>query len=177
MDRALESTFSIPFTTRAFATGIPTTLLGSPVLSVLEGGNATPITAGVSVSVDRASVNGLNEATIIATAANGFEAGKSYALYISTGTVDGVSVVGEVVGEFSIDLVAAQVFTTQMTESYAADGVAPTPAQSLMMIQQMLGDFFIEGTTLTVRKVDGVSAAATYNLNDATIPTALTRAS
>lgn len=102
MDRALESTFVIQFTTQSFATNIATTLLGSPVLSVLESGNATPITAGVSISVDRASVTGLNEATIVATTANGYETDKTYALYISTGTVNSVSVVGVIVGEFRI---------------------------------------------------------------------------
>jgi len=106
-DITLEDTFRHQFTTRAFATGIPTVLAGTPVLSVLEENNATPITSGVSVSVDRASVVGLNEATIVATAANGYEAGKSYAIYISTGTVGGVSIIGEVVGQFTIELGAA----------------------------------------------------------------------
>ena len=106
-DITLEDTFRFPFTTRAFATGVPTVLAGTPVLSVLEENNATPITAGVTVSVDRASVVGLNEGTVIATAANGYETGKSYGVYISTGTVGGVSVVGEVVHEFTIGLSAA----------------------------------------------------------------------
>jgi len=68
------------------------------------------------------------------------------------------------------------ILTTQMTESYAADGSAPTLAQALMMIQQMLGDFSISGTTMTVRKVDGATAAATFTLDDGTSPTGLTRA-
>lgn len=106
-DITLGETFYEFFTTRAFATGVPTTLGGTPALSVLEENNATPITAGVSVSVDRASVTGLNEATIVATGGNGFEAGKSYAIYISTGTVGGTSVVGEVVGRFTIQQSAA----------------------------------------------------------------------
>lgn len=99
----LGSTLRFNFTTRAFDTGIPTALLGSPVLSVLEEDNATPITAGVSVSVDRASVGGLNQATIVATTGNGYEVGKYYSVYISTGTVDSVSVVGEVVAEFTVE--------------------------------------------------------------------------
>jgi hypothetical protein len=65
--------------------------------------------------------------------------------------------------------------TTQMTEAYAADGAAPTLAQALMMIQQMLGDFAISGTTLTVKKVDGSTTAATYTLNDSASPTSITR--
>src|SRR3990167_8653832 len=93
-DITLGDTFYHFFTTRAFATGVPTTLAGTPVLSVLEENNVTPITAGVSVSVDRATVVGMNQATIVATGGNGYEAGKSYAIYISTGTVGGGSGVG-----------------------------------------------------------------------------------
>ena len=39
------------------------------------------------------------------------------------------------------DISVADVLTTQMTEAYAADGVAPTLAQALFLIQQKLGDF------------------------------------
>jgi hypothetical protein len=75
------------------------------------------------------------------------------------------------------DVSVADILTTQMTEAYAADGAAPTLTQALMMIQQMLGDFTISGTTLTVRKVDGAATAGTYTLSDATNPVGLTRAS
>ena len=119
-DITLEDTFRHAFTTRAFATGIPGTLGGTPVLSVLEENNATPITAGVSVSTNRASVTGLNEATIVATAANGYEDGKSYAIYISTGVVDSVSVVGEVVGEFTIQKSAAAIELRNGTDGLTA---------------------------------------------------------
>ena len=100
-DIVLEETIYLDFTTRA-ATGVPTLFAGSPVLSVLEENNVTPITSGVSVSVSRASVAGLNMATIVATAANGYELGKGYSVYISAGTVGGVSVIGEKVAEFTI---------------------------------------------------------------------------
>ena len=71
----------------------------------------------------------------------------------------------------------AAILTTAITESYAANGAAPTVAQALCMIQQMLGEFSISGTTLTVNKKDHSTAAATFTLNDGTSPTALTRAS
>ncbi len=74
------------------------------------------------------------------------------------------------------DISVADILTTQMTEAYAADGAAPTLTQALMLIQQQLGDFAISGTTLTVREVDGSTAAATFTLNDGTNPTAITRA-
>lgn len=71
---------------------------------------------------------------------------------------------------------ATAVLTTQMTEGYAADGVAPTVTQALFLVQQMLTDFSISGTTLTVKKLDGSTTAATMTLNDGTSPTSLTRA-
>jgi hypothetical protein len=67
-------------------------------------------------------------------------------------------------------------FTRQLTEAYAADGVAPTVAQALMLIQQSIGDFSISGTTLTVKKLDGTTTAATYTLDDANNPVSRTRA-
>jgi hypothetical protein len=74
------------------------------------------------------------------------------------------------------DEVAGTIFTSQLTESYAADGVAPTLAQALMLIQQKLGDFSISGSTLTVKQLDGSTTAATYTLDDPANPTSITRA-
>jgi len=102
-DRILGSTIYIKFPTRAFATGIPTTLLGTPVISAFEDGNPTPITAGITLSVDHGGIVGRNLITIVATNANGYNAGGEYDLTITAGTVDGVSVVGESGGEFSIE--------------------------------------------------------------------------
>lgn len=67
-------------------------------------------------------------------------------------------------------------FTRQLTESYAADGAAPTVAQALLLIQQRMTEFGISSTTLTVKKLDGSTTAATLTLNDASAPTAVTRA-
>lgn len=75
------------------------------------------------------------------------------------------------------DITAAAVMTAQMTESYAADGVAPTPAQALLMILALLSEFAINSTTLTAKKLDGSSTAGTFTLSDATNPTSITRAS
>lgn len=72
-------------------------------------------------------------------------------------------------------LTAANIFTTQMTESYAAHEVDPTLAQSLFLIQQMLTEFAIVGTTLTIFGIDGVTAKATFTLDDTTDPTAIER--
>lgn len=68
-----------------------------------------------------------------------------------------------------------KLLTTQMTESYAVDGTAPELAQALFIIQQLLQSFSFSGTTQTVNKIDDVTAAATYLLDDATNPTSKTR--
>lgn len=73
--------------------------------------------------------------------------------------------------------IADAVLTTQMTESYAADGVAPTLAQAMFATQQFLQETNITGTTLKVRQLDGVTTAMTFTLNNATDPTDITRAS
>jgi len=137
-DITLEDTFYIDFTTRSFATGVPTLLSGSPVLSVLEENNITPITAGVSVAVDRASVVGLNMATIVGTAANGYEAGKGYSVYISTGTVGGVSVVGEVVGQFTIQ--ANPVNWAKVTDPTTAVDLSGTDIQLVDTVTTYTGN-------------------------------------
>lgn len=71
---------------------------------------------------------------------------------------------------------AAAVLTTQMTESYAADGVAPTLSQAVLLTQQALTEFGINSTTITVKKLDGATTAATFTLDDAAAPTSRTRA-
>jgi hypothetical protein len=101
-DYALESTIDFKFTSRSFSTGVPTTLAGTPAVEIYEDNSVTQITAAETLTVDFDSVTGLNNLRVVATAANGFEAGKSYHAVISTGTVGGVSVVGEVVAQFSI---------------------------------------------------------------------------
>lgn len=110
-DYQLEDTIHIPFTTRAFATGIPTVLAGTPLIDVYEDGSTTQVVTGESLTVDFDAVVGLNLITITATAATGFEAGKSYFAIIEAGTVGGVSVIGEVVGHFTIERAGAGALT------------------------------------------------------------------
>jgi hypothetical protein len=119
-DITLAETIYVFFTTRAFATGIPTVLAGSPVVSAYENNSATQITAGITLGVSHDSVAGLNLLTIVATGANGFEASKDYTLVITTGTVDSVSVVGEVVGEFTIGRSAAATDLANGTDGLGA---------------------------------------------------------
>ena len=316
-DIPLGQTIDILFPTRRFSTGAPFTLAGTPAVAAYVGNSTTEITAGITLTVDFDSRTGTNNVRVVASSGNGFAAATDVALVITAGTVDSVSVVGEVVGSFSIEnrsslrpttagrtldvsaggeagvdwanvgspsttvglsgttvktatdvetdtsdiqsrlpaaLVSgridssvgamasgvvtataiaadaigaselaadaiteiqsglataaalttvdtvvdaiqaktdllpaspaatgdiptvAQILTTQMTESYAANGVAPTLAQAMFAVQQMLTMFGISGTSLTVKKLDGATTAFVVTLDNATNPTAATRA-
>ncbi len=63
-----------------------------------------------------------------------------------------------------------------MTESYSTDGAAPTLAQAQFLTMQRLYDFAISGTTITVKRIDGSTTAATITIDSATTPTSSARA-
>lgn len=65
--------------------------------------------------------------------------------------------------------------TTALTESYAANGAAPTLTQAMLAVHQMLMQFAISGTSYTVRKLDNSTTAFVVTLNDATTPTSAVR--
>jgi hypothetical protein len=64
-----------------------------------------------------------------------------------------------------------------VADSIPADGSRPSVRQAAYMHTQFLLERSVSGTTLTVKKPDGVTTLFTVTLNDATTPTALTRAS
>lgn len=63
------------------------------------------------------------------------------------------------------------------SESYAADAVVPTLAQSLFMLLSALTQFSITTTAITTKRLDGTTAAMTYTMDSATNPTSRTRTS
>lgn len=117
---ALEATEYFKFSTRRFSTGASYTLAGTPSIHVYEANNDTQITAATTLTADYDSITGLNDVAVACTAANGFEAGKTYYLTIGAGTIDSVSVVGQVVGEFRIETVAERAQRLIMAALYPA---------------------------------------------------------
>lgn len=106
------------------------------------------------------------------------------ALSVGKSVMNGVSLgtgltVNDITTKTGFALTASYDFakgTTAMTESYAANTVAPTPVQAIFAIHQMLQDFSISGTTYTVFKLDHVTTAFLGTLDSATTPTSLVRA-
>jgi len=110
-DIRLGDILDFKFTT-VNTSGVPTSLLGTPVISAYENNDVTEITAGVVLTVDFDARTGLNHVRVTASGANGFQTAANYDLVITTGTVDGGSVVGYVVGSFSIENRSAIMSTT-----------------------------------------------------------------
>ena len=69
----------------------------------------------------------------------------------------------------------AEIWASVLSEAYASDGSAATPAQLLYMLWAMMAEKVVTGTTVTVRKLDGATTAMTMTLNDATNPSSITR--
>lgn len=91
------------FTTFRPSTGAAYTLGGTPAISVYKDNSTTQSTTGVTLTADFDSVTGLNHFAIDTSADGSFyAAGSFFDLIITTGTVDGVSVVGAKVGSFTI---------------------------------------------------------------------------
>lgn len=101
-DFLLGTTIYVWFTSRN-TTPVPTTLSGSPVVSVYKNTSTTESTTGVTLTADFDAKTGLNFVQINATSGNGYAVGDACAVVITTGTVGGNSVVGEVVATFSIE--------------------------------------------------------------------------
>src|SRR5687767_13510350 len=110
-DYRVGETFDAKFTT-IDSDGAPITLAGSPVISAYPGNSTTQLTAGITLTVDFDGVTGLHNVRVAATGGNGYATATNYALVITTGTVDGVSVVGYVVGHFSLENRSALMPTT-----------------------------------------------------------------
>lgn len=84
------------------ADGTLFTLAGSPVLSIYKREGTVESTTGVTLTVDFDGRTGFHRVELILT--DGFYAvNQDYSVVITTGTVDGVSVVGTVVARFTIE--------------------------------------------------------------------------
>ena len=101
-DLAEDALLYFCFTTRT-TTGVPTALLGTPTLAVYIDDSITQSTVGITLTVSLDGVVGLNNVKIDTSADAFYAIGGDYSVVITAGTVGGVSVVGEVVGTFSIE--------------------------------------------------------------------------
>lgn len=141
-DYVAGDTIDFNFTTRRFSSGAPFTLAGTPAVRVYKGSSTTEDDSGITLTVDFDSRTGCNHVTIDTSADGTFYAnGGQFEVMITAGTVDSVSVVGEIVGRFTLRAQASLYPTTAgRTLDVSAGGEAgldwanigsPTTAQNL----------------------------------------------
>jgi hypothetical protein len=112
------------FTCRA--AGVPATLSGTPAISVYSGaGGVTQFTTGVTLVVDYDGVTGYNRLAIDMTDATTYPFSEDFGATITTGTVGGSSVVGEVVITFN---------TRLNNEGIKQAGVAATGSNTVQIV-------------------------------------------
>ena len=71
----------------------------------------------------------------------------------------------------------AAVNTTPLVESYAADGVSPSRDQLLFMVWSALSQFVIDNNLIRAKRLDGITDAMVFTMNDAVVPTQRIRTS
>lgn len=155
------------FTTFRPSTGAPYTLAGTPALSVYKDNSTTQSTTGVTLTVDFDSVTGLHHFAIDTSADGTFYAtGSFFDIVITTGTVDGVSVVGTVVASFTLRKTAALKPTTAgRTLDVSAGGEAGIDWANVGSPTTTVG---LSGTTIStsqaVASVSGAVGSVTGNV-------------
>jgi hypothetical protein len=101
-DHKQSGTITLNFNTAV--NGVPTTLAGSPAISVYKN-STTESTTGITLTVDYDSRTGMNHVVVDTSADTTFySADSDFSIVITAGTLGGVSMVGYVVGSFSLSV-------------------------------------------------------------------------
>lgn len=176
-DVSLNSTLVFSFLTTAVGTGVPTTLSGSPAVGVWKNGTKLTLTTAPDLYVDKenadngsATVTGKNWVAIdLANDDTEYTAG-DYEVQITAGTVGGVSLVGAVVGEFTIENRKVNGFKAGVIDASAiqADLFATDSELATTVRNAIVGDF--NAIPANVVKAAGIPLTATGTPTTTSIP-------
>ena len=171
-DIFLGDTRDFKFTTRQFSDGVPTTAVGL-VISAYPDNSTTQITAGITTTFTSGfdGVAGLVNVRVVATGGNGYLDDTDYSLVVTAGTVGGVSIVGEVVGDFSIQ--RAPVNWANVSNPTTALDLSATDIQLADTVTTLTNLPAITANWLTAA---GISASALDGKGDWALASALTTA-
>jgi hypothetical protein len=122
-----DATIRFRFNTRTTA-GVP--INGASLAAeVYKDGSATQIASGVTLTVPFDSITGLALCVVDTSASADYTPGSDYSVVLSAGTVDGVSVVGVRIAEFSIENRNTKANVTQVAgQTASASGPVTFPA-------------------------------------------------
>jgi hypothetical protein len=186
--RPLAATVVFNFNTSV--NGVPTTLIGSPVLSVYKNSTTESIT-GITLTVDYDSRTGMNH-VVVDTSSDGtfYAADNDFDVVITTGTLGGVSQVGQVVGSFTLTNQSSNLDRTTKaiprgtvttggsttsipTSAMTIAGVAATGVVVSQLVGRVVlfdGDTTTAGLRGVASAISASSASNTPTLTVATLP-------
>lgn len=149
------ATLNLKFTSYSTA-WVPVALAGTPVVKVYAANETgTEVTTGITLSVDFDGVVGLNNVLIDLSSAAFYAVAKDYHVIITTGTIDGVSAVGTVIGSFSIENRFVEVDVAKWLGTAVGAGTAGIPNVDVTRIinssvpANVLGGWLREGRSGT----------------------------
>jgi hypothetical protein len=120
-------TVRIAFNTNQ-ANGTPITLAGTPAISIYKDSSTTESTSGVTLTVDFDGRTGSHLLAIDTTAdATFYAAGSDFRAVLTAGTVDSITVVGVIVGRFSLSNRAAMTNRASASMILATVNASPSP--------------------------------------------------
>jgi hypothetical protein len=140
--------------------GVAATLTSGAV-EIYEDGSATQITTAETLDNDFDSITGYHQLAIDLTDA-GFEDGKTYTAILTAGTVDSVSVVGRMVGVFSVGRYASVTATGGVVQAnlvqLSDSGLVETTPGT---IAENFGIFFDNGDSLSTTIISEIQSIRT----------------
>lgn len=145
----------------------------SAAVSVYESNNASEFTTGASISVDYDSMTGMHK--VIVDTSSGYSANKDYVVWLTAGTVDGVSQVNMVLFQFSIQNRYTDANLTRWKNSIPSDLVDTDKIPA--SVQHMANDIitaakFDESTAFPLKSADtGATALARTGADGDTLET------
>lgn len=140
--------------------------------TVVPGGIAA--TAFVAGAIDNAAWNvteNVNAVVVTGGITSGsFTAGAINAAAIATGAIDADAMTTD-----ARTTIADTLLTRTMTEDYATDGSSASLLQMQYMLWSTLSQFIVSGTTITCRRLDGLTTSMTFTMDSSIAPTSRAR--
>jgi len=176
------------FVTKQFSTGIPFALVGG-VVSIYKSNSVTEITAGITLTTPFDSRTGFANVNVDLSSDAAYAVNEYYEAVLTAGTVDGVSVVGTPLANFSIEITGGAIALLGTPANIDSGGA--TIADNLKKLADNNGGAdFVASTdsqeaiangvaaipTTAMRGTDGVDTATmrgTDGANTTTPPTAV----
>lgn len=116
-------------------------------------------------------------ANVIQAAGTAWASGAITSGTFASGAITATAIATDAIGSDELAAGAvSKIWTSALTEAYAADGATFTGAQALYMLWSLLAEKSVSSTTVTCKKLDGSTTSMTLTLDSASAPTSITRA-